>query len=61
MEKAMLQKRAMDNAKASVEMEGFKITNIMEELCLRVLRGELSKDKYLAEYRKLRASYAVQP
>lgn len=40
-------KMALNNAVASVEMEGYKISDNEKELCMKVLDGELTKDEFI--------------
>ena len=40
--------KAIDNAVASVEMEGFKVDKETKEMCAQLLKGEISFDEYLA-------------
>jgi hypothetical protein len=49
MRKVSLQekKRALNNAVASVEMEGYKISEYEKNLCMEVLNGKLTKDDFI--------------
>ncbi|CDC00373.1 unknown [Firmicutes bacterium CAG:41] len=38
---------ALNNAVASVEMEGYKISDNEKELCMKVLDGKLTKDEFI--------------
>ena len=38
---------ALNNAVASVEMEGYKISDNEKELCMEVLDGKLTKDEFI--------------
>lgn len=38
---------ALDNAFASVEMEGFRYSDGEKDLCMEVLDGKLSKDEFI--------------
>jgi len=40
--------KAIANATASVEMEGFIVTEADKELCARLLKGEISKQEYIS-------------
>ena len=40
-------KMALNNAVASVEMEGYKISDNEKELCMKVLDGKLTKDEFI--------------
>ena len=40
--------KAIDNAVASVEMEGFKVDKETKELCAILLKGEITFQEYLA-------------
>ena len=40
-------KMVLNNAVASVEMEGYKISDNEKELCMEVLDGELTKDEFI--------------
>ena len=40
-------KMALNNAVASVEMEGYKISDDEKELCMEVLDGKLTKDEFI--------------
>lgn len=40
-------KMALSNAVASVEMEGYKISDNEKELCMEVLDGKLTKDEFI--------------
>lgn len=40
--------KAIDNAVASVEMEGFKVDKETRELCAKLLKGEITFQEYLA-------------
>ena len=40
-------KMVLNNAVASVEMEGYKISDNEKELCMEVLDGKLTKDKFI--------------
>ncbi len=40
-------KMALNNAVASVEMEGYKISDNEKELCMEVLDGKLTKDEFI--------------
>jgi hypothetical protein len=40
-------KKAMANAKASIEVEGFKVTNESEELVYQRLKGIISEKEFL--------------
>lgn len=46
MSNAALQK-AMDNAEASINMEGLHITEFCKELCKRLLNNEITFEEYL--------------
>ena len=37
----------LNNAVASVEMEGYKISDNEKELCMEVLDGKLTKDEFI--------------
>ena len=39
--------QALNNAVASVEMEGYKISEYEKKLCMDVLNGTLSKDDFI--------------
>lgn len=39
--------KAIASATASVEMEGFTVTEQDKELCARLLKGEISKQEYI--------------
>ena len=41
---------AIKNARSSVEMEGFKIDEDIEELCKNILDGKYSVQEYIDEY-----------
>lgn len=43
------QHKALEQAIASVEMEGFKITKQKKKLCEQLLNGAISYDKFLAD------------
>ena len=40
-------KMVLNNAVASVEMEGYKISDNEKELCMEVLDGKLTKDDFI--------------
>ena len=40
-------KMVLSNAVASVEMEGYKISDNEKELCMEVLDGKLTKDEFI--------------
>lgn len=40
-------KMVLNNAVASVEMEGYKISDNEKELCMEVLDGKLTKDEFI--------------
>lgn len=40
-------KSALDNAVASVEMEGYRVSDVEKELCMEVLDGRLTKDEFI--------------
>ena len=40
-------KMVLNNAVASVEMEGYKISDNEKELCMAVLDGKLTKDEFI--------------
>ena len=40
-------KMVLNNAVASVEMEGYKISDNEKELCMEVLNGKLTKDDFI--------------
>ena len=40
-------KMVLNNAVASVEMEGYKISDNEKELCMEVLDGTLTKDEFI--------------
>ena len=40
-------KMVSNNAVASVEMEGYKISDNEKELCMEVLDGKLTKDEFI--------------
>lgn len=40
-------KMVLNNAVASVEMEGYKIADNEKELCMEVLDGKLTKDEFI--------------
>ena len=40
-------KMVLNNAVASVEMEGYKISYNEKELCMEVLDGKLTKDEFI--------------
>ena len=48
MEKAITAERALNNAVASVEMEGFHVSEETKELCIQVLNGQMDFATYLA-------------
>ena len=39
--------RAMDNAEASVNMEGLEVSDYSKELCRKLMRKEITFDEYL--------------
>lgn len=43
------QHKALEQAIASVEMEGFKITDEKKKLCEQLLTGAIPYDKFLAD------------
>lgn len=45
--------QAMKNAKASLELSGFKIEDFHTELVRKVLTGEISQDEFLEEAKRL--------
>lgn len=45
--------QAMKNAKASLELSGFKIDDFHTELVRKVLTGEISQDEFLEEAKRL--------
>ena len=47
MEKTIAQDKAIQNALASIRMEGLRVTSEMEELCRQVLSGKLSLSECL--------------
>ena len=40
-------KMVLNNAVASLEMEGYKISDNEKELCMEVLDGKLTKDEFI--------------
>lgn len=40
-------KRALNSAVASVEMEGYAVSEYEKKLCMEVLNGELTKDEFI--------------
>ena len=40
--------KAVENAVASVEMEGFQVDEETKMMCERLLKGEITYDEYLA-------------
>ena len=40
-------KMVLNNAVASVEMEGYKISDNEKDLCMEVLDGKLTKDEFI--------------
>lgn len=46
-------KKAMDNAKASLEIEGLKVKKKSEELVRKRLSGEISQEEFLEQAKKL--------
>ena len=42
--------QAMKNAKTSMEMEGFSVTPLMDELCLKYQKGECTVHEMLVLY-----------
>lgn len=38
---------ALNNAVASVEMEGYKVSSDEKKLCMEVLKGKLNKDDFI--------------
>ena len=42
--------RAIKNARLSVEIEGFKIDNEIENLCRNILEGKYSLQEYIDKY-----------
>ena len=40
-------KMVLNNAVASVEMEGYKMSDNEKELCMEVLDGKLTKDEFI--------------
>lgn len=45
--------KAMENAKASLELSGFKVGEGHTELVRKVLKGEITDDEFLAEAKRL--------
>ena len=41
-------KKALENAVASVEMEGFTVDEETKEMCVKLLKGEITFEEYLA-------------
>lgn len=39
--------RALNNAVASVEMEGYRLSDTEKKLCMDVLNGKLTKDDFI--------------
>ena len=39
--------RALNNAVASVEMEGYRVSEYEKQLCMDVLNGKLTKDEFI--------------
>ena len=39
--------KAIDNAVASIEMEGFQVSEETKEMCRRYLSGEITFDEYM--------------
>jgi len=58
MGQAITAERAVDNAVASVEMEGFHVSEETKELCMKVLNGQMDYATYLM-LAKQRAGVAV--
>ena len=58
MGQAITAERAIDNAVASVEMEGFHVSEETKELCMKVLNGQMDYATYLM-LAKQRAGVAV--
>lgn len=44
--------RAMDNARASITMEGYEITPLMNDLCKQVLEGKITLSESVSILRK---------
>ena len=42
-------KKAMDNAEASINMEGLYITNFCKHLCEKLLKKEITFEEYLRQ------------
>ncbi len=40
-------KKALDNAIASVEMEGYQITDIQKDFCLNFVKGKITKAEFV--------------
>lgn len=47
MAKISIQDDALNNAIASVEMEGYNISEYQRELCIRLLKGQIKKDEFI--------------
>lgn len=58
MERVVTAEQALKNAAASVEMEGFRVSEEAKELCRQVLNGQMDYATYLALV-KQRAGVAV--
>ena len=53
-------KMALNNAVASVEMEGYKISDNEKELCMKVLDGKLTKDEFIKiMFEKVQNNYCI--
>lgn len=48
------ERMAMENAEASVRMEGYHITPKMREQCQRVLSGKITVSQLLKQYKQKR-------
>lgn len=58
MSNAALQK-AMDNAEASINMEGLHVTEFCKELCEKLVKKEITFEEYMKQITEGQEAYGV--
>jgi hypothetical protein len=52
-------KKAMDNAEASINMEGLSVSNACKELCEKLIKKEITFEEYMKHITAGASSYGV--
>ncbi len=52
-------RKAMENAEASISMEGLSVPKACKELCEKLLKKEITFEEYIAQIIKGTASYGI--